>query len=92
MNGTESDVDCGGTVCAPCPELSNCVVGSDCASDYCIAGVCEYPTCEDGVLNGDETDVDCGGGTCPVCAAGMGCQTGADCDSGRCTDGVCEAS
>ncbi|MCA9544172.1 MAG: hypothetical protein KC613_07265, partial [Myxococcales bacterium] len=54
-------------------------------------GVCQAPTCNDGVRNGTETDTDCGG-TCPQdCAAGRACGNGADCISGVCTNNVCQA-
>ena len=34
---------------------------SDCQSGVCTGGICQAPTCNDGVRNGSETDVDCGG-------------------------------
>ena len=33
----------------------------DCASGICLDGVCQLPTCVDGMKNGAEGDVDCGG-------------------------------
>ena len=41
----------------------------------CVDGICQPPTCTDGVRNGTETDVDCGG-TCASCGTGGGCQSG----------------
>ena len=42
-NGMESDVDCGGPVCAGCEDGENCVAGSDCASTFCDEHVCVTP-------------------------------------------------
>jgi hypothetical protein len=41
-NGSESDVDCGGS-CAPCPAGSACSVAADCASATCEGHVCIEP-------------------------------------------------
>jgi len=38
-NGWESDVDCGGLVCAGCALGQNCLVDSDCQSGHCSYGV-----------------------------------------------------
>lgn len=89
-NGTESDVDCGGS-CTPCANGLRCNSGTDCQSKVCVSGTCRVPACNDGVKNGSETDVDCGG-TCPKCANGRNCSTNNDCASGICTGGVCQAN
>ncbi len=39
-------------------------VGDDTYGDNNGDGICDPPTCDDGVMNGDETDIDCGGGLC----------------------------
>src|SRR4029453_13035836 len=39
-NGAESDVDCGGGLCALCASGSGCVSSSDCATGICFEGVC----------------------------------------------------
>lgn len=67
LNGSETDVDCGGPDCPPCSDGSICVSGSDCLSGVCSGGICQPPTCNDGVQNGEETDIDCGGPECPPC-------------------------
>ncbi|MBX3274057.1 MAG: hypothetical protein KF729_27575 [Sandaracinaceae bacterium] len=40
-NRDETDVDCGGTICAPCAAARMCALARDCASATCTAGTCE---------------------------------------------------
>lgn len=42
INGTETDVDCGGAdpACQRCPAGSLCTSNADCATTFCLAGVC----------------------------------------------------
>jgi hypothetical protein len=40
IDGDETDVDCGGPRCAPCPDGAHCVVRDDCRSDHCTHGRC----------------------------------------------------
>ncbi|MCE1191919.1 MAG: hypothetical protein LWW96_07190 [Acidovorax sp.] len=88
-NGTETDVDCGGT-CGACGDGKTCSVGTDCQSNVCGAGgVCQPAACNDQVKNGSETDTDCGG-VCGACAAGKTCSSGTDCQSNVCGAGVCQ--
>jgi hypothetical protein len=89
-NGTEADVDCGGTSCAltPCAYGRKCAVNADCASGACSQGICRLPTCADRVKNGIETDVDCGG-SCPPCTLGKACTEANDCVTGACPAGTC---
>lgn len=35
QDGDETDVDCGGSSCPPCPSRSNCLVDTDCLYDNC---------------------------------------------------------
>jgi len=90
-NGSEGDVDCGGTCAQKCSTNQGCNVGSDCASGACASGKCAAPTCMDGVKNGLETDVDCGGTTCATkCAAGKACKAKSDCSGTlNCVNGTC---
>jgi plastocyanin len=37
-NQDETDVDCGGTHCGPCDAMKQCVLDTDCKSDFCIGG------------------------------------------------------
>jgi len=90
QNGNETDVDCGGSDCAPCPTCNDGILngnetGVDCGGSDCPA----CPTCDDGIQNGNETDVDCGGSDCapcPTCNDGIqnGNETGVDCGGSDC--------
>jgi hypothetical protein len=61
----ETDVDCGGTSCAPCSDGDACLATTDCVSTRCEGSVCS--SCTDGVQSGAETGVDCGGAGCGLC-------------------------
>jgi|GEM_PF-4002695 len=89
-NGTETDVDCGGT-CGACGDGKTCSVNTDCQSNVCGAGgVCQPAACNDQVKNGSETDTDCGG-TCGACGDGKACSVNTDCQSSVCgAGGVCQ--
>jgi len=77
QNGDETDTDCGGSNCPPCPDVApetcrNGVQdedesGADCGGN-CLPcrGTPPPANCTDGVLSGTETSVDCGG-NCPPC-------------------------
>lgn len=85
-NGFEADRDCGGPAsgCLKCAPGKICGVGPDCDSGNCMGGLCQAPSCTDGIQNGTETGQDCGGGGCPACADGKRCVRGSDCVSGVC--------
>jgi hypothetical protein len=38
----ETDTDCGGP-CGACPVEKQCIVNTDCQSEYCKVGVCKVP-------------------------------------------------
>lgn len=63
LNGTETDIDCGGA-CSGCLKGLNCVVDSDCADDlFCVKSVCsEKDSDSDGVPDDDDA--------CPETPAG----------------------
>lgn len=83
-NGTESDVDCGGS-CTPCADTKACGAGPDCMNGICTAGSCAAPSCNDGVKNGTELDIDCAG----PCGAGT-CKVGMTCDDNtQCVTQMC---
>ncbi|MCB9734948.1 MAG: hypothetical protein H6745_20365 [Deltaproteobacteria bacterium] len=90
-DGTETDVDCGGS-CGPCTAGQVCSVNGDCTSFNCnLESRCVAPSCSDGIRNGTETAVDCGGSCTLDCADGLGCNSNGDCVSGKCTQNVCQA-
>jgi hypothetical protein len=84
-DGTETDVDCGGT-CPPCREAAHCRIDQDCASDACepVRLTCSAATCLDDQQDNGETDVDCGGSACSPCLPRKKCAAGSDCVSNRC--------
>jgi hypothetical protein len=86
MNGTETDIDCGGKTCDPCEDDQGCLAGTDCTSLVCdsTSETCSAPSCTDEVKNDTETDIDCGGDTCEACGNGKACVGGIDCTSGVC--------
>ncbi len=92
MNGTETDVDCGGDdpFCQRCRDSLSCREDSDCGNSNCDErGICI--SCGDGAVNGTETDVDCGGDDpfCQRCIPGQRCLVGSDCAGGTCFSGFC---
>jgi len=87
-NGLETDVDCGGGVCADCPSGKACKLDGDCIGGSCAMSVCA-PTCTDKEKNNGESDVDCGGPNCGKCDFGKQCAGGGDCDTGNCQGGAC---
>src|SRR5690606_24186883 len=89
LNGSETDVDCGGS-CAACPDGARCESASDCQSLLCEASRCvAQPTCFDEVKNGTESDIDCGGGCGSKCELGQSCSADGDCTSSACAGGIC---
>jgi hypothetical protein len=99
VDGTETDVDCGGGACSRCADGSLCTSAADCMSGVCMGTLpnpktCQKPWCFDGVLNGNETDGDCGGTDCVpiggVCDDGWHCKLPTDCKSGVCKTGLCQ--
>lgn len=87
----ETDDDCGGRTCEPCPADGACVTGTDCQSGICTNQVCQAPACTDIAVNGNETDLNCGG-QCSPCAQGQHCKLDADCSTKKCAAGVCEST
>lgn len=89
-NGTETDVDCGGSSCRKCAAGKSCTGDTDCTTRFCAANKCAVPSCTDRFKNGTETDVDCGGNGCAPCADNKSCAAATDCLSGICTANVCK--
>lgn len=90
LNGSETDLDCGGDECEPCAVGALCDAASDCESGECRARRCVLPqSCDDGVRNQGETGIDCGGPNCEPCGDEGPCDRRSDCDSGLCVAGRC---
>ncbi len=94
-DGDESDLDCGGSLCAPCATGLGCAVDTDCQTGACdtSAAVCITDHCKDHHKDADETDLDCGGPTCAPCATGLACAVASDCATTYCSKytGLCVA-
>lgn len=93
LNGDETDIDCGGNVCAPCQQGFACLTSSDCLSNICESNICapSSDTCSNNTQDGDETDIDCGG-SCPGCDLSFMCSNNSDCLSNFCDTGFCGES
>ncbi len=85
-NGTETDVDCGGS-CGGCGPGKMCLGNGDCLGNECTGGTC-VANCFDAVKNGSESDVDCGGSCAADCAVGQVCVGDGDCTTGYCDLGT----
>lgn len=87
MNGTETDIDCGGgepTNAKKCPEGKGCKAPTDCVWGFCTNNVCEGH--KPGRKDGDQTDIDCGGTMSPACDWDKSCLVDDDCTSKACGD------
>jgi hypothetical protein len=102
LDGTETDVDCGGSCASKCKASQACKVDADCVDNTCDqkTSKCVSTQCQDDVQDGKETDIDCGGPSCVGCALTKKCLVDGDCASGtychaktltcvadRCSDG-----
>jgi hypothetical protein len=96
LNGTETDVDCGGNAAPACGIQKKCADPLDCTTGVCKdtpqGKLCQAPSPTDTVKNGTETDVDCGGNAAPACADGKECAVRGDCVSDVCTNKKCVAA
>lgn len=91
LNGEETDVDCGGSACAPCSLGQLCALDADCSTTRCVGGTCALlVSCTNEVKDGNESDIDCGG-SCLPCPPAASCNGPTDCSSGVCTAGQCAA-
>ncbi|HVW25087.1 MAG TPA: hypothetical protein VHC69_06925 [Polyangiaceae bacterium] len=100
QNGSETDVDCGGSACEPCSTGKKCLQNSDCTYGNCSGGVCTCTplTCKQMVgACGPNVPDGCGNLlTCESCALLCndsmkdGNETAVDCggpDCGKCPNG-----
>ena len=81
-NGSETDVDCGGTDAPKCEAAKTCLAATDCFWGFCTSGTCEGH--QAGRKDGDETDADCGGTRSPACDWDKTCAIDKDCTSTAC--------
>ncbi len=88
-NGSETDVDCGGSCPAKCGDGKTCALAADCSSAICQSGTCVAANCTNGKKDGSESDVDCGGLVCAKCAGGKACIAALDCASKICAANLC---
>jgi hypothetical protein len=89
VNGVETDTDCGGIACGPCPDGGACIANGDCSSLLCTMMQC-VGACANNMQDPGETGLDCGGMNCPACADGLGCVMSTDCQSSVCSANVCQ--
>ena len=88
-NGTETDVDCGGS-CSPCINTKDCLVAGDCQSGFCNALVCAACATDAQCGTGNYCDTTSNGGTCSATRSNAKpCTAGDQCASGFCANGVC---
>lgn len=94
----ETDIDCGGSLCLPCPSCTNGkldarigekkvnVIVDDKGTKSDCGGQCPpCPTCNDGTKNQLEENIDCGGPNCPECFTDEPLPTPTE----YCGDGIC---
>jgi hypothetical protein len=81
LNGFETEPDCGGPNCDPCPTCDDEMMNQDEIGIDCGGVVCEpcatNGDCTNGIIDGDELYIDCGGSTCPDCVSSMSWKVGA---------------
>ncbi|HMY21006.1 MAG TPA: hypothetical protein PKA58_32000, partial [Polyangium sp.] len=73
MDGTETDVDCGGAACAPCTDGKKCTKPQDCTGGICTSNVCsanyELTVARNGSGQGSVTSMPAGINCGAQCAA-----------------------
>jgi formylglycine-generating enzyme required for sulfatase activity len=67
LNGTETDIDCGGLACPGCANGKVCAGNGDCLGGNCVASVCEPPSC----AGGGAGLSDCGPGANESCCTSL---------------------
>jgi hypothetical protein len=91
LDQDETAIDCGGATCGKCAANLACTRDADCLDGRCSNGMCQLPTCNDGLQNGFETEVDCGA-ECNGCAIGDACYDDNDCPGGSTCGPACSSS
>ena len=80
-NGTETDIDCGGTGCHQCQPGQGCTGHNDCVSQSCTNGVCDNCPTGEVLCNGVCTLLQTDSANCGSC--------GFSCGGLLCYNGVC---
>lgn len=85
FDGDETDMDCGGPVCAPCEVGKRCVRDRDCDSRHCGGGFCQDKPCTE-VGCGSDSWCNTSTGKCYSCQDNEqnGDETDVDCGGTRC--------
>ncbi len=85
FDGDETDMDCGGPVCAPCEVGKRCVRDRDCESLHCGGGFCQDKPCTE-VGCGSDSWCNTSTGKCYSCQDNEqnGDETDVDCGGTRC--------
>jgi hypothetical protein len=89
-NGTETDIDCGGSSGVLCGFNLICSAGSDCKSGECNSGFCGKSTTGEACsANVDCLGANCASNICGVGGGGASCLVNSDCASANCAAGIC---
>ncbi|MFO0617547.1 MAG: proprotein convertase P-domain-containing protein [Polyangiaceae bacterium] len=88
LDGSETDVDCGGASCSACANGKTCGVASDCTSAFCNAGTCAACTTDGNCLASEFCNTATGVCT-PDKVGGATCSGASQCQSASCVDSVC---
>ncbi len=92
LDGSESDVDCGGSCAVKCLTGKGCSSNGDCGSGYCDGQTCVSDPCVDKQKDQGESDIDCGNVCSVKCVNGKGCSAPTDCASTFCDGSACVAT
>ena len=93
-NGSEANIDCGGTLCTGCLDNQSCILPTDCLGGICRDNRCQTDICGNNMVAGseacDDGNQDNGDGCSATCLLenGANCQNGSQCDSGVCDTAV----
>ncbi len=95
VNGSETDIDCGGSQCKPCTPGKKCATKADCSNGVCQDGKCPVPDCNAAEPCDDKnpctTDTCSSASDCThapasnvPCDDGIACTVGDVCANGKC--------
>ena len=87
-DGSETDIDCGGSTCSACGNGMMCSIGGDCTSGYCAGTTCAACTLDTQCPGTSFCDLATGKCT-PDKSNGNPCGGDGQCVSGHCSDNLC---